>query len=152
MERKIIDFHTHAFPEKIAGKTIAFLSEKGGIPAYTDGTTETIENFDGYYEFDNGMWIDAYYNDIGEENCEFIIEANGVVLVCEECTLRDATLKENIRYFKEINREYIKEYFSSIFSFGNDSDSADTRKVIISNMILNVAQFAEFYLAGPSVG
>ena len=38
MERKIIDFHTHAFPDKIAGKTIGFLSEKGGIPAHTDGT------------------------------------------------------------------------------------------------------------------
>lgn len=34
----IIDFHTHVFPDKIAEKTIAYLSEKGGIPAYTDGT------------------------------------------------------------------------------------------------------------------
>ena len=42
MERNIIDFHTHAFPDKIAGKTIAFLSEKGGIPAHTDGTTEGL--------------------------------------------------------------------------------------------------------------
>ena len=42
MERKIIDFHTHAFPDKIAGKTIGFLSEKGGIPAHTDGTAEGL--------------------------------------------------------------------------------------------------------------
>ena len=40
--RNIIDFHTHAFPDKIAGKTIGFLSEKGGIPAYTDGTAEGL--------------------------------------------------------------------------------------------------------------
>ena len=42
MERKIIDFHTHAFPDKIAGKTIDLLSKKAGIPAYTDGTTEGL--------------------------------------------------------------------------------------------------------------
>lgn len=34
----IIDFHTHVFPDKIAEKTIAYLSEKGGIPAYTNGS------------------------------------------------------------------------------------------------------------------
>lgn len=42
MERKIIDFHTHAFPDKIAGKTIDMLSKKGGIPAHTDGTVEDL--------------------------------------------------------------------------------------------------------------
>lgn len=42
MERKIIDFHTHAFPDKIAGKTIDLLSKKAGIPAHTDGTTEGL--------------------------------------------------------------------------------------------------------------
>lgn len=42
MERKIIDFHTHAFPDKIAGKTIALLSQKGGIPAHTDGTSQGL--------------------------------------------------------------------------------------------------------------
>ena len=42
MERKIIDFHTHAFPDKIAGKTIELLSQKGGIPAHTDGTAEGL--------------------------------------------------------------------------------------------------------------
>ena len=34
----IIDFHTHVFPDKIAQKTISLLSEKGGIPAFSDGT------------------------------------------------------------------------------------------------------------------
>lgn len=44
MERKIIDFHTHAFPDKIAGKTIELLSKKGGIPAHTDGTAEGLRS------------------------------------------------------------------------------------------------------------
>ena len=34
----IIDFHTHVFPEKIAERTIARLSQMGGIPAFADGT------------------------------------------------------------------------------------------------------------------
>ncbi len=42
MERKVIDFHTHAFPDKIAEKTIAMLSEKGGIPPHSDGSAEGL--------------------------------------------------------------------------------------------------------------
>lgn len=42
----IIDFHTHTFPDAIAEKTIAYLSEKGGITPCRDGTlgslTETM--------------------------------------------------------------------------------------------------------------
>lgn len=38
MELNFIDFHTHAFPDKIAQKTISFLSQKGGIPPYSDGS------------------------------------------------------------------------------------------------------------------
>jgi len=38
----IIDFHTHIFPDKIAKKTIDFLSEKGGIPPFSDGTVKGL--------------------------------------------------------------------------------------------------------------
>jgi len=38
----IIDFHTHIFPEKIAAKTIALLSEKAGIPPFSDGTANGL--------------------------------------------------------------------------------------------------------------
>lgn len=34
----IIDFHTHIFPDAIAGKTIAVLQDRSGISASTDGT------------------------------------------------------------------------------------------------------------------
>lgn len=34
----IIDFHTHVFPDKIAKRTIEHLSEKGGIPPFSDGS------------------------------------------------------------------------------------------------------------------
>ncbi len=38
----IIAFHTHIFPEKIAKRTIDFLVEKGGTPAYHDGTDKGL--------------------------------------------------------------------------------------------------------------
>ena len=38
----IIDFHTHIFPEKIAGKTIESLQQISGIKASTNGTLEGL--------------------------------------------------------------------------------------------------------------
>lgn len=38
----VIDFHTHIFPDKIAGKTIAYLQETAQIEAYTDGTAKGL--------------------------------------------------------------------------------------------------------------
>ncbi len=39
----IIDFHTHVFPDKIAERTIAHLSERSDIKPYTDGTVSGLE-------------------------------------------------------------------------------------------------------------
>ena len=38
----IIDFHTHIFPDKIAEKTIALLSKKGGLPPFSNGTADGL--------------------------------------------------------------------------------------------------------------
>ena len=38
----IVDFHTHIFPEIIAEKTISALSEKGGIPPYSNGMLDGL--------------------------------------------------------------------------------------------------------------
>ena len=38
----IIDFHTHIFPDKIAGKTIESLERISGITAATNGTLEGL--------------------------------------------------------------------------------------------------------------
>ncbi len=40
----IVDFHTHIFPDKIANSTISALSQKGGTPAYSDGTMNGLIN------------------------------------------------------------------------------------------------------------
>lgn len=43
----LIDFHTHAFPERIAERAIGSLSEKGGITPYADGrVSQLIEKMD----------------------------------------------------------------------------------------------------------
>ena len=40
----IIDFHTHAFPDRIAQKAIPILEANGKIPAYTNGTILDLKN------------------------------------------------------------------------------------------------------------
>ena len=38
----MIDFHTHIFPDKIAGKTLEFLSGRCKTVPFTDGTAEGL--------------------------------------------------------------------------------------------------------------
>ena len=40
----VIDFHTHIYPDKIAEKTISYLSKKGNILPQTKGTREALLN------------------------------------------------------------------------------------------------------------
>lgn len=40
--RKIFDFHTHAYPEKVASKSVAFLNEYYKITCQGDGTIEDL--------------------------------------------------------------------------------------------------------------
>lgn len=39
----VIDFHTHTFPDKIAEKTIKFLSEKGNVKPCREGTLDSLK-------------------------------------------------------------------------------------------------------------
>ncbi len=38
-----IDFHTHIYPDPLAGKTVAAVRQRAGIEAYTDGTLEGLK-------------------------------------------------------------------------------------------------------------
>lgn len=39
---KVVDFHTHIFPDKIAEKTVAHLQAVGKTQAYTNGTASGL--------------------------------------------------------------------------------------------------------------
>jgi predicted TIM-barrel fold metal-dependent hydrolase len=39
---KIIDFHTHAFPDKLAASAIPYLEAEGGVTAFLNGTTSDL--------------------------------------------------------------------------------------------------------------
>lgn len=43
MNTKVIDFHTHIFPDKLAPKAIAALEHSGGVKAATQGTKESLK-------------------------------------------------------------------------------------------------------------
>ena len=38
----IVDFHAHAFPDALAARSVAYLSEKASVPAFADGTTHGL--------------------------------------------------------------------------------------------------------------
>ena len=38
----IVDFHAHAFPDTLAERSVAYLSEKASVPAFSDGTTRGL--------------------------------------------------------------------------------------------------------------
>ena len=41
---RVIDFHTHTFPDKIAPRAIASLSSKSHTRAFTDGTLKALKD------------------------------------------------------------------------------------------------------------
>ena len=38
----IVDFHAHAFPDALAERSVAYLSEKASVPAFADGTVKGL--------------------------------------------------------------------------------------------------------------
>ena len=38
-----VDFHAHAFPDRIAASTVARLEMLGGIPSFSDGTVDGLK-------------------------------------------------------------------------------------------------------------
>ena len=42
MPRRVIDFHTHAFPDELAGRAMARLQEEGSVRAALDGTLSSL--------------------------------------------------------------------------------------------------------------
>lgn len=102
------------------------------VITYTDGTTEVVEDFDGWAWLDKNIGVESYY-DTNEDGywCYFIVVA-GAEYVKEICTERDATGMENILMYHAINMSRISGtfdwmgiYFRNIFRAESISDAFD---------------------------
>ncbi len=72
----IIDFHTHAFPQKIAGRALNVLKEKINIEPYTDGTSEGLIKNMQICGIDSSVICNIATNPRQQENVnDFAIEA-----------------------------------------------------------------------------
>lgn len=97
---------------------------------YTDGTTEVVEGVSGYYQLENGAWVDLYYDYDDEGNQCFIVEIAGVEYINEVCTEEEASFFENSVVYHTTNFVSIAEafvwmriYFGDIFSAGSITES-----------------------------
>lgn len=106
----IIDFHTHIFPEKIAKKTIDHLSEKGGIPPFSDGSVSgllsnmkkagislsvTLPVLTSPTQFDSVNRFALEVNKTYANGSERLISFAGIHPACEEIDKKMAFIKEN---------------------------------------------------------
>lgn len=73
----IIDFHTHAFPDKIAQKALESLSKKASIPYYTDGTVSGTDKKMQEWNIDKRVMLSIATNPKQQHNVnDFAIESN----------------------------------------------------------------------------
>ena len=102
----VIDFHTHIFPDAIAGKTIAALEARSGIRAATDGTlTGLINSMERSgvdvsviqpvvtkpSQFDS---INAFAKSINEKYAGKLVSFGGIHPDCEDYRGKLRTIKE----------------------------------------------------------
>lgn len=102
----VIDFHTHIFPDAIAGKTIAALEARSGIRATTDGTlTGLINSMERSgvdvsviqpvvtkpSQFDS---INAFAKSVNEKYAGKLVSFGGIHPDCEDYRGKLRTIKE----------------------------------------------------------
>lgn len=74
----IIDFHTHAFPDKIAGHAIDTLAAKANIMPYTDGSISDTDKKMKEWKIDKRVMLSIATNPKQQDNVNrFAIEVNG---------------------------------------------------------------------------
>ena len=75
--KMVIDFHTHAFPDKIAEKAISALAEKAKIPYYTNGTISDTDEKMKQWGVDKRVMLSIATNPKQQTNVNnFAFEAN----------------------------------------------------------------------------
>ncbi len=100
---------------------------------YTDGTTEVIEDFDGYVYLEKygiPVMSDCYYDDYS--GYTFYVFAANEKFIEAQCNVEDASVKENIDRYNEINYYDIENrflwigvYFREIFSSDSASEAVE---------------------------
>ena len=121
----IIDLHTHIFPDRIAKKTIDHLSEKGGIPAFTDGSEAGLldalrsggvdiavnlpvvtdpKQFESINRFAKGL------NDRFDETAHPIISFGGIHPACEDIEGKMAWIAEQGFIGIKLHPDYQQTY------------------------------------------
>jgi predicted TIM-barrel fold metal-dependent hydrolase len=121
----IIDFHTHIFPDKIANKTIALLSEKGGIPPFSDGSVAgltqrmqeagtdlsvTLPVLTSPSQFDSVNAYAAQINEQFENQTPRLISFGGIHPDCENIDQKMAFLRKNGFLGVKIHPDYQMTY------------------------------------------
>ena len=111
----IIDFHTHIFPDKIAGATISTLANNSGTTPHTDGTA-------------NGM-VDA------------VIRANADIAVTLPVLTKSTQFDSITKYAISINEQF-KDSKKRLLSFGGmhpDCENVDEKLAYLKeNGILGI--------------
>lgn len=101
---------------------------------YTDGTTEIIEDFDGYVylkKYGIPVMSDCYYDDYS--GYKFYVFAANEKFIEAECKIERASDKENLDRYNELNYYDIENrflwmgiYFKEIFTAGSASEAIES--------------------------
>ena len=123
----IIDFHTHIFPDKIAKKTIDYLSVKGGIPPYSDGSVQgllsemkkgnvdisvTLPVLTSPTQFDSVNRYAADINRTFSEGERKLISFAGIHPDCEDIEGKMSWIKDNGFLGVKLHPDYQETFFN----------------------------------------
>ena len=120
----IIDFHTHVFPDKIAEKTIEFLSGKGGISPFAMGTCTSLLEKMGQAGVDISVTlpvvtaprqfesINRFALEINEIYGEKIVSFGGIHPLCDDIEGKMKLLKESGFKGVKIHPDYQGEFIN----------------------------------------
>ena len=122
----IIDFHTHTFPDKIAKKTIDYLSAKGNIPPFSDGSVAGLvermkeaevgvavnlpvvtnpSQFESVNRFAMGI------NEAFEDKCRRVISFAGIHPACDDIKGKMRWIKDQGFIGVKIHPDYQETFF-----------------------------------------
>ena len=122
----VIDFHTHAFPDKIANKTIEHLSVKGGISPFSDGSLTGLINsleqagsdigvnlpvMTNPSQFDSVNRFAAEINNAFSVNKRGVISFAGIHPACEDIEGKMKLIKEQNFLGVKIHPDYQQTFF-----------------------------------------